>query len=182
MVNKLENSARKFARTISAARKKQMGNVKTLKDFISNAIGRLTVDDRKIIVEQALTLLERSYVHLPLKRAMHAVDPIQRLKLLQLHLDETISSKLEPELDFHKEMINIFTSVRDLHTNYLLPEPFSGQFAFLPFLIESYKKNGKRQFLVTKIANGYENFLPPTFKPGVNIIIGMVYRWSGQSR
>lgn len=174
MVNKLENSARKFARTISAARKKQMGNVKTLKVFISSAIGMLTVDDRKIIVEQALTLLERSYVHLPLKRAMHAVDPIQRLKLLQLHLDETNSSKLEPELDFHKEMINIFTSVRDLHTNYLLPEPFSGQFAFLPFLIESYKKNGKLQFLVTKIANGYEKFLPPTFKPGVNVIY-----WNG---
>ena len=41
---------------------------------------------------------------------MHAVDPIQRLKLLQLRLDETTIDKMDLELDFHKEMIDIFTS------------------------------------------------------------------------
>ncbi|HKG88040.1 MAG TPA: hypothetical protein VKA95_06910 [Nitrososphaeraceae archaeon] len=71
------NSAQKFARTISATRKERLGDIQTLKDFISSATGRLTLDDRKIIVEQALILLERSYVHLPLKRAMHAVDPVR---------------------------------------------------------------------------------------------------------
>jgi hypothetical protein len=66
-------------------------------------------------------------------------------------------------------MIDIFSSVRDLHTNYMLPSPFSSYFAFLPFQIESYIKNNQRQFLVTKIAKGYENILPATFKPGVDI-------------
>src|SRR5215217_7865637 len=149
------NSAQKFARTISATRKERLGDIQTLKDFISSATGRLTLDDRKIIVEQALILLERSYVHLPLKKAMHAVDPIQRLRLLQLRLDETRSNQMDPELEFHKEMIDIFTSVRDLHTNYMLPTPFSSYFAFLPFQIESYIKNNQLHFLVTKIANGY---------------------------
>ena len=100
---------------------------------------------------------------------MHAVDPIQRLRLLQLRLDETTSDQMGNELDFHKEMLGIFNSVRDLHTNYLLPKPFSDHFAFLPFLLESYVKNNQHQFLVTKIAKGYENILPPTFQPGVNI-------------
>jgi hypothetical protein len=40
---------------------------------------RLSRSARLRIVEQALLLLNMNYVHLPLKRAMHAVDPIQRL-------------------------------------------------------------------------------------------------------
>jgi hypothetical protein len=76
---------------------------------------------------------------------------------------------MDSELNFHKEMLDIFTSVRDLHTNYMLPSPFLSYFAFLPFQIESYIENNKRQFLVTKIAKGYENLLPSTFKPGVDI-------------
>jgi hypothetical protein len=87
ILNESENSAQKFARTISASRKEQIGDIQTLKDFISSTTGRLTHDNRKIIVEQALTLLERSYVHLPLKKAMHAVGPIQRLRLLLFRLD-----------------------------------------------------------------------------------------------
>lgn len=173
-ISESKDSAQIFAGVIPEKRKEQMGEIQTLKDFISNATGKLTLDNRKIIVEQALTLLERAYVHLPLKRAMHAVDPIQKLRLIQLRLDETNSDQMNPELDFHKEIMSIFTSVRDLHTNYLLPEPFSQHFAFLPFLIESYGKSNKRQFLVTKIAKGYENILPPTFKPGANIVY-----WNG---
>ena len=173
-ITKSQNSAQKFTKTISSTRKEQIGAIQTLNDFLSNRTGRLTLDDRKIVVEQALTLLERSYVHLPLKKAMHAVDPIQRLRLLQLRLDETSSNQMEPELEFHKEMIDIFTSVRDLHTNYMLPTPFSSYFAFLPFQIESYTKDNQLHFLVTKIAKGYESHLPPTFKSGVDIIY-----WNG---
>jgi hypothetical protein len=78
---------------------------------------------------------------------------------------------MSPELDFHKEMIDIFTSVRDLHTNYLLPIPFADHFAFLPFKVEAYfeEENSQRQFLVTGIVEGYENILPSRFKPGVKL-------------
>ncbi len=56
------------------------------------------------LVEQATTLIDDVYVHLPLKRAMHAVDPVQSLKLLRRRL-AAIS-----ERQFHNEMIDIFNS------------------------------------------------------------------------
>jgi hypothetical protein len=37
----------------------------------------LNLEERQLAVNQALVLLEGVYVHLPLKRAMHAVDPAQ---------------------------------------------------------------------------------------------------------
>src|SRR6266576_2488082 len=48
---------------------------------------KLSKRDRLRIVQQALLLLEMNYVHLPLKRAMHAIDPIQRLRLLKFRLE-----------------------------------------------------------------------------------------------
>ena len=56
-----------------------------LNDFLRSA-GVLTYADRMVLVEQALVLLERNYVHLPLKSAMHAVNPVQRLRLLRARL------------------------------------------------------------------------------------------------
>ena len=163
------DSAKKFERELSETRKEQMGFIQTLNKFNSTSTGKLTLGDRKTIVEQALILLEGAYVHLPLKRAMHAVDPIRRLRILQHTLDETTTNKMNPELDFHKEILDIFTSLRDLHTNYSLPKPFSDHFAFLPFQVESYVKNNKRQFLVTNTMEDYKNIFPATFKPGVDI-------------
>ena len=75
------------------------------------SVGVLSLDDRKLLVRQALILLEQNYVHLPLKEAMHAVDPIQRLKLLQHRLDQMSKSELPSEMQFHQEMTDIFTSV-----------------------------------------------------------------------
>ena len=61
----------------------------------------------------ALVLMEMNYVHLPMKRAIHAIDPIQQLKLLRFHLTEC-SISLESTLDFHRRMLSIFGSTRDL--------------------------------------------------------------------
>ncbi|HSJ58872.1 MAG TPA: amidohydrolase family protein, partial [Anaerolineae bacterium] len=63
--------------------------------------GLLSVADRRRIVDQALLLLERAYVHLPLKRAMHAIDPIQHLRLLRYRLEQQAEAGVEPERDFH---------------------------------------------------------------------------------
>ena len=71
-----------------------------------------------LIVEQAIKLLEEFYVHLPMKRAMHAVDPLQRLRLLQRRLPQLTS-----EIAFHHEMTEIFTSLRvacQLHSAHAL--------------------------------------------------------------
>jgi len=96
---------------------------------------RLSRKDRLRILDQALLLLEMNYVHLPLKRAMHAIDPIRRLKLLKSRL-ENVEGEMESEAQFHKRLLEIFASLRDIHTHYQLPEPYRGRIAFLPFLVE----------------------------------------------
>jgi hypothetical protein len=132
----------------------------------------LTREERLLLVEQALTLLELSYVHLPQKRAMYAVDPVQRLRLIKYRLEQSTGS-LRPEIFFHNEMIEIFTQVRDLHTNYLLVAPYSDKTAFLPFLIEEfYDENRDSHFIVTKIDS--QANLPDSFVPGVEILF-----WNG---
>src|SRR6266404_5550738 len=98
----------------------------------------LSRKDRLRIVDQTLLLLEMNYVHLPLKRAMHAIDPIRRLKLLKFRLEEPTVGEMESGMQFHKRLLEIFASLRDLHTHYQLPAPFRDQMAFLPFLIEQY--------------------------------------------
>ena len=163
----------------SAAR----ARVRTLKELITlSANGYLSLTDRQRIVEQALVLLERVYVHLPFKRAMHAIDPVQRLKLLQYRLEQVQMGsaaqpglQLPPEIEFHKEMISIFTSLRDLHTNYLLPKPYRGMVAYLPFVIEAYTETndaGKtHRFIASKILTPYQT---KYFTQGVEVLY-----WNG---
>src|SRR2546426_7604976 len=79
-----------------------------------------TPKQRRQIVDQAIMLLEGFYVHLPLKRAMYAVDPVRRLRLLRYRLPRLKNDRL-----FNAEMTDIFMSLRDLHTDYLLPVPFA---------------------------------------------------------
>lgn len=142
----------------------QLGKVITLSSFLETT-GVLTQEQRKTIVDQALMLIDSIYVHLPLKRAMHAIDPVQRLKLLRRKL-ESFS-----EREFHNEMITVFKELRDLHTNYILPTPYNQHTAFLPFLMEEYFENGNRRYLVTRMVAGFEH---ETFLPGV-----AVKHWSG---
>jgi C-terminal processing protease CtpA/Prc len=133
---------------------------KGLQEFLAT-IDKLNAKELNLIVEQAIKLLEGFYVHLPLKRAMHAVDPLQRLRLLQRRLPQ-ISS----EIAFHHEMTEIFTSVRDLHTNYILPSHFSQMTAFLPFRIEACFEGGRRKYIVSQTIQGFNH---PTFKAGVEL-------------
>ncbi len=125
----------------------------------------LSVAERQLLVDQALALIEQLYVHLPLKRAMHAVDPLQRLRLLRHH-----SASLS-ESAFHAELISIFNSLRDLHTNYILPEPLRTRTAFLPFRIEDYFEGDERFYAVTEVKPGTEDRF---FKRGV-----LVTHWNG---
>ena len=142
-----------------------LGAVVTLGEFLSTT-GTLSTAERRTIVDQALVLIEEIYVHLPLKRAMHGIDPVQRLKLLRRRM------ALLEERSFHSEMIEIFKGLRDLHTNYILPMPFQSHTAFLPFLLEEFfDSNEARHYLVTRMLAGFEH---PTFKPGVEVV-----SWSG---
>ena len=81
-----------------------------LAQFLRTA-GTLTLNERRLLVDQALVLLEQNYVHLPLKVAMHAVNPLQRLRLLRNRLERRTSATMDPEWEFHAEMSEIFHSV-----------------------------------------------------------------------
>jgi cytosine/adenosine deaminase-related metal-dependent hydrolase len=140
-----------------------------LSAFLARA-GTLTLSDRQLLVDQALVLLEQAYVHLVLKRAMHAVDPVQRLRLLRDRLSTLTDETMGPEAELHRELADIFASVRDLHTNYLLPSPFGERTAFLPFLVERLTDPPER-FVVSKVAGGLAH---PTFVPEVEVL-----HWNG---
>jgi len=148
-----------------------------LSAFEARRAGKLSRADRLMIVEQALVLLDMNYVHLPLKKAMHAIDPIQRLRLLKSRLEEWADDEVadnQTELAFHEEMLRIFTSTRDFHTNYTLSLPFNRKTAYLPFLIEEFFENGdktRQKFLVSRLAEGFHH---DDFALGVEVL-----HWSG---
>jgi cytosine/adenosine deaminase-related metal-dependent hydrolase len=137
--------------------------------------GTLTLADRVLLVDQALVMIEQCYVHLVLKRSMHAVDPVQRLRLLRDRLATLTEETRGSEVEFHRELADVFASVRDLHTNYLLPAPFGSRTAFLPFLVERCvdppAEGGVEHFLVTKVAASLAH---PTFVPEVEVL-----HWNG---
>ena len=147
------------------ARDPNLAAVVDLPAFLTTT-GELTSADRRTIVDQALTVIDEVYVHLPLKRAMHAVNPVQALKLLRRKVG-TLS-----ERQFHNEMIEIFKGLRDLHTNYVLPAPYRQHTAFLPFLLEEYSDaQGARHYLVSRLIAGFSH---DTFVAGVEVT-----HWSG---
>lgn len=147
-----------------------LAEVVELRDFRREDV-TLSRADRRRIVDQALVLIEQNYVHLPHKAAMHAVNPVQRLRLLRARLDGLDARTLPSAASFHAEMSEIFHSLRDLHTNYLLPGPYRGRVAFLPFLVEEFFEDGVARYLVTKVAQGAD---VGDLGPGV-----LVTHWNG---
>jgi hypothetical protein len=142
----------------------------TLKDFLATA-GELTLDERRLLVDQALILLNENYVHLPFKVAMHGINPLRRLRLLRTRLDRQTAETMDPEREFHAELSAIFHSMRDLHTNYLLPQPYKSRIAYLPFLIEEYRDGTGSHYIVGHLVEGYS---APGFVPGAEIT-----HWNG---
>ena len=160
-----------YLKKLDTAVRDHFANAMVLPTFLATA-GTLTKNDRIILVQQALILIEQNYVHLPLKRAIHSIDPVHRLKLLLGELEQTHVELLPPEVTFHREMTEIFTSLRDLHTRYMLPAPFSWTTAFLPFMVEDYVEDDKRKYIVSHVVSGAIS--QPTFVPGVEVLF-----WNG---
>lgn len=149
-----------YIRAAHEAVRSMLADSRALAAFREQTVA-LTPEERLLLVEQAIVLLENFYVHLPFKRAMHAIDPVQRLRLLRQHL-----SQYDEDTRFHGEMTSIFVSLRDLHTNYLLPAPYADAVAILPFRVEACDQDGTRIYIVAAVATGFEH---PTFVPGAKI-------------
>jgi C-terminal processing protease CtpA/Prc len=121
---------------------------------------RTNTPERLLTVDQAILLLDQLYVHLPLKKAMHAADPVQRLKVLRQRL-AGLSDR-----EFQEEMIEVLVSVKDMHTAYFTPDPARRRVAVLPFRVDRCVEDGASRYLVTALEFGFTH---PLFTLGVEI-------------
>lgn len=145
-----------------------LGNIRSVQQFRDdiNSQSGLDPTHRLQIVGQAEALLGGLYTHMPLKRAMHSIDPLQRLRLLKQRVT-TITTT-----EFNAELLDVFKQLRDLHTNYTLPNTFKSQVAFLGILVEQYFESGRPKYMVSKVASHLAT--DPTLIPGVEIT-----HWNG---
>lgn len=99
----------------------------------------LTAEQRRVIATTFRSLLEGLYAHLPQKRSNYGFDPSQRLRLLgRRAADPTMS-----DVEFHREMAQIVTDLRDAHTRYLAPRSDADDAMFLPLLVERFVDEGR---------------------------------------
>jgi Peptidase family S41 len=136
---------------------------------------RLSPQGRLQLIDTALDLIETLYVHLPLKRSMYAVNPTQRLKLLRRRCEQ--HKPVMAGREFYGELLSIFWQLRDLHTNFVLPEPFRSNTAFLPFRLERcVTDSGKEAYVVTRVMSPklWKKPIDPSFQAGV-----IVKHWNG---
>ena len=145
----------------------------SLPEFLStHEVGTLSVDDRRLIVQQALLMLEQNYALLLFKVARYGINPLQRLRLMQVRLGRP--DTLEPEVSFHAELVDIYNSLRDLHTRYTLPRPFNTAAAFLRFLLKEFTEDGRRRYLVGRRRPDDPELTDATFRFGVEVT-----QWNG---
>jgi len=145
-----------------------LGPTQSVSEFLATAKSdALLVSERRNLVDQATTLLRYFYVHLPLKRARYGVDPLERLRLLRERLVFGLAGQAN-DLAFHAEMRDIFASLRDMHTVYLLPDPhYRNSHAWLPFKVEACVEDGRRIYIVSRVVDGFAH---ATFQPGAEIL------------
>ncbi len=152
--------------TITLTTDHGLGTVRTMPQFRDHiAQGPLTDGQRRLVLDQAELLIGEVYAHLPLKRAMHAIDPLQALRLLRYRLADLT------ETEFHVQMQRIFLGLHDLHTNYILPSRYAG-FAFLGIFLERCVDDGRTTYLVTKTFDHVTG--DPQLKAGVEVT-----HWNG---
>ena len=141
--------------------------VRSLKDFLAEAgTQQLTRMQRELLVEQAIELLQGIYVHLPLKRQLYGIDPLNDLRQLRQQ-----AGQFNSDPPFHAKMMAIFTSLRDMHTRYRPPAPYNTAHAFLPFKVETCVEGGQRKYIVSRVAEGFAH---ATFRAGVEVL-----SWNG---
>jgi peptidase S41-like protein len=138
--------------------------LRSLKDFLADAkLQQLSSAQRDLIVDQAIKLLENFYVHLPLKGKLYGAAPLERLRKI---------ARFNSDPPFHAEMTDIFNSLRDMHTHYRPPTPYTTGYAFLPFKVEACVEGGQRKYIASRVVDGFVN--SPPFGRGVEIL-----SWNG---
>jgi hypothetical protein len=122
--------------------------------------GSLTNEQLGDILDRATLLLQGAYAHLPLKEAMFATDPIKRMAILRRKIGAI------RELDFHYELLGIFTDLCDQHTRYALPTPWQSYAAYLPFSLACGYDGDTPHYLVGEVL---EDTTPEGFDCGTEV-------------
>lgn len=122
--------------------------------------------DREILIDQLVLCLRSFYVHQPMKWAKHAVDPVRALSALRW------TCKGMGDLEFHTAVARIFKSLRDIHTAYILPEPYCSSVWFLPFTMGVHWEDRAPTILVDRTIEGFPE---TSFRRGAEILT-----WNGQ--
>ncbi len=125
--------------TLEDSKLKDFNELMTLETF-AKMTSNLSVDDKLEILNQAKVVLEEVYVHRILKKSMYAINPLDRIELMirDIKFNSAEDDTSLTDKEFHVALLDVFSSLRDLHTRYILPYPFRNRFAFLPFLIEEF--------------------------------------------
>lgn len=138
-------------------------------DALDEMKSAYTHEDRIALIDQLILSLETFYVHQPMKWAKHAVDPVRALTSLR-----RICGQMG-DLQFHAHVAGIFKSLRDIHTAYILPEPYRSSIWILPFTLQAYwgKDNPTPHIVVDGTLKG---FPVETFRRGAELLT-----WNGRS-
>lgn len=131
-------------------------------------VPELDPEETALVIDELVRVLDGIYVHLPLKRAMYGIDPIQQLRRLK---DRTSSESMDAET-FHAEVARILSDLRDAHTIYLGPAAKDGVVARLPLLVEQFGSEADPGFLVSKTIPDLID--DEHFVPGVELVY-----WNG---
>ncbi|MGZ3789689.1 MAG: S41 family peptidase [Bacteriovorax sp.] len=115
-------------------------------------------------------ILEEIYVHMEVKLKDFGpeANPIPALNIIEKQI-ETIT-----DLEFHKQLSDIFFRLRDLHSLYYLPKPFACYESFLPFDLKEVKTaDGKVVIAVSEVGDDEAvlKLLPKPFNVKVGDII-----------
>jgi hypothetical protein len=120
---------------------------------VERGVHQLDETDQLTLVDTAITLVEQFYAHLPLKRSMYAVDPLQQLRLLRQRVGPGTAEVV------HRDLGAVFAGLHDAHTRYVGPTSLRGFVAALGFFVEEYGPPGARRYVAARIAGG--DWLPP---------------------
>jgi len=100
----------------------------------------LTDSEKLVVAEQAQLLLRGVYVHRFQKQDFYPgiLDPVPAVQAVVDNIDNLTVAEMEAEL------YRIFSSQRDLHLNYIFPQPYASFRSFLPLTLKRVK--GRRSF------------------------------------
>jgi hypothetical protein len=105
----------------------------------------LTPDQKRLIVDVAVNLVEQVYVHRAMKMAQYGIDVVPQLRVLRGHVTGLA------DLAFHREMRRIFVELRDRHTHYI--SAGQNEVYALGFTAARAFDNGAWKYFVTKSAS-----------------------------